>query len=1029
MKKIIFTILVFLFLYPVIFAQSWKEFNEKTMSYYKNGDYENAEIFGKKGLEQCEKEYGKNSGNYIASLTNLAFIYEKVEKYDLAEEHLKNAVAIRKNISGENNYDYAISLWNLSNLYREIAKFNEAELILLEYMEIIKQLKGEKNENYAEGLDGLAHCYTKKGNFNDAEKTLLKSIEIKKEVMGVENPSYSVTLNDLGVLYGQTGRYEEAEKYIKEALRIDKIIYGDNSPDYATDLNNLALLYCETGQYNKAEMLLKDVEKIRKKTLSEKDPSYVSTLGDLGLLYDDMGRYEEAEKLYKKVIKITKEVLGTKNEYYAQYLNSLATLYSRTQRQKEAESLFKECLEIVKSLYGESSPYLAYTLNNIAWFYKSTGNFYESEKIYLQANKITKDIYGEKHPLYATSLGNIALLNIKMGNYEKAEKLLLEAINIRKEVLGEKHPDYINSISNLAELYTATNRLSEAEPIYKKTNENLLNLINTYYPYLSEKEKLQFLKTIENRFEQFNSFALKRLEENPLIANDMLELSLAIKGIILSSSTKVRNNILNSGDSALIADYTVYVNLKNILIKAISASASERQKKSIDIEKLESEVNELEKNLSYRSEVFSSDIEKRKITINDLKKEISEKEAIVDYINFHHIDSQGVISSVYGALVVRKDFENPVFIKLCNEKDLEKILSAPAENRNSYVKNFDNSYLLYGMIWEPIEPLLKKISVIKLSTAGLLNKISFVALSDPDDKLLFDKYIFNNYGNPKDIVLNEKEEKADNKTFSASVFGGAIFDMDSSLANNSSVKFSRGEGEDWVPPSGNIVVEKSMTTRKWSYLPGTLIEAKMIDSLLKSRNIISRLEVKENACKDEIKNLNFKNSPAILHIATHGYFFPEPLKEPGKTYKMNKFQLSGNPLIRSGLILSGANRIWMGEEEIEGTENGVLTALDISNLDLINTKLVVLSACETGLGDIKGGEGVYGLQRAFKVAGAKTIIMSLWKVPDKETVELMELFYTNWLDGMIKHEAFTSAQKEMRKKYPPYYWAAFVMVE
>ncbi|MCX6164324.1 MAG: CHAT domain-containing protein, partial [Ignavibacteriae bacterium] len=136
-----------------------------------------------------------------------------------------------------------------------------------------------------------------------------------------------------------------------------------------------------------------------------------------------------------------------------------------------------------------------------------------------------------------------------------------------------------------------------------------------------------------------------------------------------------------------------------------------------------------------------------------------------------------------------------------------------------------------------------------------------------------------------------------------------------------------------------------------------------------------------------------------------------------------------NPLFRSGLILAGANWYWQGNRSIEGTEDGILTAYEVSNMDLMNTELVVLSACETGLGDIKGGEGVYGLQRAFKVAGVKTIIMSLWKVPDKETVELMELFYTNWLGGMTKHDAFTNAQKEMRKKYPPYYWAAFVMVE
>lgn len=1029
MGKIIYVFLILFLFASNIFSQSWKELNEKAMGFYKSNDLVNAEIYGKKSIEQCEKEFGKSSDNYAISLTNLSFIYQRLEKYEAAEENLKEAIKIRKDIYGESNYEYAKSLWNISDLYRNIGKFNEAEIQLLKYLRIITQIKGEKSLEYAEGLDGLSHCYTKRGNFYEAEESLLKSMEIKKSLIGTENYSYSITMNDLGVLYGQTGKYEEAEKYIKEAMRIDRIIYGETSSDYATDLNNLALLFCETGNFYKAESLFKEVKKIRKNTLGEKDPSYASTLHDLGLLYDEMGRFEEAEKLYKESIKLTKEVLGTKNEYYAQYLNSLAALYNRSNRESEAKKLFYECLDIIKSLYGESSPYLAFTLNNIAWFYKSIGNYTESEKLYLQSGKIIKEIYGEKHSLYATNLGNLATLKIKEGNFPKAEKLMLEAISIRKEVLGERHPDYINSVFNLADLYTTTDRLDEAEPLYRKTNENLLDRIGTYYPYLSEKEKSQFLKTIEIRFEHFNSFALKRYAGNPLISNDMLELSLATKGIILSSSTKVRNNIIYSRDSSLIADYKAYINIKDLLIKATSMTVSERQKKSIDIEKLETDVNELEKNLSLRSEIFSTDIEKRKITINDLKKVTGDGEALVDYINFYNIDTRGEIYSIYGALILKKDYEYPVFLELCREEDIEAVLSASAESRNSYINDIEKSYKLYSLIWEPLEPYLRDIKTIKLSAAGLLNKVSFSVLTDEDDELLFDKHIIKIYGNLKDIVLKENERSIRSGELSASVFGGAVFDTEYGATDEIPKKYSREEGGDWTPPPGNIIIEKRMSAKKWLYLPGTLREAMIIDSILKNKNINSQLRIKEDASENALRDLNYKNSPTILHIATHGYFYPEPPKDLEKTIKMNKFQLSGNPLIRSGLLLSGANRIWMGEEEVEGSENGILTALDISNLDLVNTRLVVLSACETGLGDIKGGEGVYGLQRAFKVAGAKTIIMSLWKVPDKETVELMELFYTNWLGGMTKHDAFYSAQKEMRKKYPPYYWAAFVMVE
>jgi CHAT domain-containing protein len=179
-----------------------------------------------------------------------------------------------------------------------------------------------------------------------------------------------------------------------------------------------------------------------------------------------------------------------------------------------------------------------------------------------------------------------------------------------------------------------------------------------------------------------------------------------------------------------------------------------------------------------------------------------------------------------------------------------------------------------------------------------------------------------------------------------------------------------------------------------------------------------------------------KTSPRILHIATHGFFFPDPqdtLKSRQRSSGEEPvFKLSDNPMIRSGLLLAGANHAWKtGKPLRPGMEDGILTAYEISQMNLRNTELVVLSACETGLGQIEGNEGVYGLQRAFKIAGAKYLLMSLWQVPDKQTQELMEVFYKNWLEGGKNiPEAFREAQKTMRAKYSnPFFWAGFVLVE
>jgi CHAT domain-containing protein len=218
---------------------------------------------------------------------------------------------------------------------------------------------------------------------------------------------------------------------------------------------------------------------------------------------------------------------------------------------------------------------------------------------------------------------------------------------------------------------------------------------------------------------------------------------------------------------------------------------------------------------------------------------------------------------------------------------------------------------------------------------------------------------------------------------------------------------------------------------KWNFLSGTLQEAETISDILKKHNEIVTTVTGSEASEEFLKSLSGDQSPAILHIATHGFFLPPPPGQENRDISSSGQYISdSDPLLRSGIILSGANKYWSGElKQTDSTDDGILTAYEVSNMNLKNTALVVLSACETGLGDIKGGEGVYGLQRAFKIAGAKSIIISLWKVPDKETVELMDLFYSAWLEGKTNHEAFTYAQKELRKKYSPFYWAAFVMIE
>jgi CHAT domain-containing protein len=340
------------------------------------------------------------------------------------------------------------------------------------------------------------------------------------------------------------------------------------------------------------------------------------------------------------------------------------------------------------------------------------------------------------------------------------------------------------------------------------------------------------------------------------------------------------------------------------------------------------------------------------------------------------------------------------------------------------IKNKSAAFLgdsLYKLIWQPLEPYLKNIKKISYSPAGKLYSIAFHALPVDSNTVLMDKYQLQQYTSTRQIAMRSSSGLISSPK-SITLFGDASFTMDSLQL----VK-KRNNQADNISATTYVAQNRGSRGGTWNNLPGTALEVKKIQQLFDQNKINTKLYTQINASEENLKVLDGKSSQ-VLHIATHGFFLPEPDKKK-KELNQNTYTLADDPLLRSGLILAGGNYAWSGKAPVSGVEDGIVTAYEISQLNLSNTEIVVLSACETALGDIKGSEGVFGLQRAFKMAGVKKMIVSLWQVPDKETAELMTTFYSYWLNGKNTEESFYQAQADMRKKYIPFYWAAFVLVE
>ena len=1072
MKKNILFCFFFLFSL-LVSAQSWKELNNQVLELFKKKEYLKALPIAEKSVETAKRDSGENHACYATTLNNLAGVYRNLGQYEKAETKYLQAVSIRKKALGENDPNYVSSLNSLAGVYLSMGQYEKAEPYFIQVKEIRKKNLGEKDPDYANTLNNLAGIYKSMGQYEKAEPLFVQALEIRKKSLGEEHPNYIISLYNLAGLYKSMGQYEKAEPLYILVKEIRKNILGENHPDvlkslndlsalyvnmgqyekaapifiksleiimkresgennidYATALNNLASVYESMGKYEKAEPLYIQSKEIWKKIAGENSPDYATVLNNLAYIYESMGQYEKAEPLYIQAKEIDNKALKKTHPNYFRDLNNLAALYAVMRQYDKAALLYVQSTEIQKKISGDKHPDYATCLNNLASLYQNMGEYENAESLFIQSKEIRKNALGEDHPDYAASLNNLAALYVEMWKYEKAELLFIKAKEIWKKILGDKHPNYATSLTNLALCYTCEGNFAMAEPlILASTNIKLYNLRNTF-TILSEKEKGSYLANNIMLTQTNNSLLYNYSKSSSALPISNFNLQLFVKSLILSDTRNILESINKNPDSSVKKNFALWQFNKNLLATQYSLPINNQITKLDSIEAI-TEVQE--KELNRKSSEFRTQQKAISISLPDVQNKLKQDEVAIEFVKFRLYNKKATDSTIYAAYILRKDNPIPQFVPLCEENQLGKYFSSAggaanikAIYRSDAVDEEEKPSIsgdsLYALIWKPLLPYLTGIKKINYSPAGLLYKIAFNALPAGDSLLLIDKYELNQYISVRQLAIEEEKKEKNN---SIALFGNCMFTMDSSSIVNT------------IPQHDNAnalitaVINRGANASGWKDLPGTEKEITGIQYIFNTKNITTSEYSQLKATEEQFKSLS-GNSPTILHLATHGFFLPDPeiKREEGfEADNRNAFTLADDPLLRSGIVLSGANRVWSGQAPIAGREDGIVTAYEIAQMDLSKTDLVVLSACETALGDIKGNEGVFGLQRAFKLAGVKNMLLSLWKVPDAETAELMKIFYTYYLQGKTARESFAAAQKEMRKKYKPYYWAAFVLIE
>jgi CHAT domain-containing protein/Flp pilus assembly protein TadD len=857
------------------------------------------------------------------------------------------------------------------------------------------------------------------GKYAEAIATLEKAKTQAEKEFGKEHPDYATSCNNLASLYESQGLYSKAEPLYVEAKNIEAKVLGKEHPDYAISCNNLAVLYDKQGLYSKAEPLYVEAKNIREKVLGKEHPSYATSCNNLAGLYVTQGLYSKAEPLLVEARSIYAKVLGKEHPNYATSCNNLAVLYEKQGLYSKAEPLYVEAKNIREKVLGKEHPDYAGSCNNLAGLYEDQGLYSKAEPLYVEAKNIYEKVLGKEHPYYANSCNNLAGLYEKQGLYSKAEPLLVEAKNIRAKVLGREHPEYASTCNNLGLLYQEQGLYSKAEPFYLEALSGLFAQIENNFSHLSEKEKALFYKSFADKFEAFNSFSLKRYSENPSILSHTYNNQLATKALLFNTSAKIKERILSSKDQNLIDLYANWKAKREYLAKVYQMSLAEKEKKGINQTQLEAEANELEKQLSSKSELFASANDKRRYTWQDVQKQLKKGEVAVEMIRTRYYDKKWTDSVVYIALIVKPETKNyPEMVVLAHGKSLEQ---GDIHYYRNCIKFKRADKFSYNKFWKPLRDKIGTAQKVYFSADGVYHQLNLLTLQNPEtSKYVSEETNIQLVSNTKDLILFSKPKKLQKnlKDYELHLFGFPDYGNTTNSTNTDRSTFAiqLDTTQRFLDANGSI-----------SSLPGTKTEVENIGNFAKSQKLKTFIYTGKQASEDNLKKLS---NPDILHIATHGFFLADvPVSENDKFGEEKRQTQVENPLLRCGLLLADAQEGLKNGEQ-EGKENGVLTAQEAMNLNLDNTDLVVMSACETGLGEIVNGEGVFGLQRAFQTAGAKTVLMSLWKVDDAATQEMMSLFHENLLVKKLpKREAFTQAQNKLKEKYrSPYYWGAFVMV-
>jgi CHAT domain-containing protein/Tfp pilus assembly protein PilF len=931
----------------------------------------------------------------------------------------------------------AAALNNLGAYRNAQGKPAEAEKFYRAALAMNRRLHPEKQGhlNVALNLANLGAVLTDQGKYTAAKPVLVEALAVFRRLYPVNrypkgHPDVAQSLNDLAFLFSAQGEYARAESLFREALAMYRRLYPHKQghPQVALGLNNLGAVLYQQAEYPRSEAVYQEALAMRRKLYPAKrypkgHLNLVFSLNNLGALYGEQGEYAKAEPFYREALAMLRRLFPAGHLYVAVTLNNLGQVLQLQSEPGKAEKLLRAALELKRKFYSVESypkghPDLAIALNQMSGLFTEQGKHAQAEAFAKEALAMCRRLFPEEtfplgHPLLAASLNTRAVLLDYQGKHAASERLHREALKMRRNLYPEKvyplgHPLLVNSLNNLGGLLHVQEKYTQAAPFFRQSLAMSQKLLLRYADLAAEAQALNYAATLVLMRDYFLSNA-RHLPASPTTYDRLWDGRAALTRVM----ERRHREALASRDRTTRALATQLRHARQRLAHLLFAPAGASREHAAEVAQLTATKEKLEKDLATRLELASVSGSRLPSNPTHLRKRLPAGTAFVDFLRYtdFHVDPRNKkrlgSRAHYAAFVLRRD-RPALLVDLKEAAPIEKAWNAwhkvITARRPDEAAERKAARALGKLVWQPLRKHLPaNLDTVYLCPDGVLTQVPFAALPGrkPGTVLLEECAVAVVPHGPF-LLEHLREGKAKP--------GGSAPPLPVALAVGG-IDFEKAgtaTGEGLRAPLG---LGRRL---RWPALPGTARERRLVADLAR-KALPGKLLVRSGRSASTAQLLADLPRVRYAHLATHGFFadaaFRSAFQLDPKLFERRTWRRESagarSPLVLSGLVLAGANR--SGKES--APDRGVLTAEALVGLRLEGLELAVLSACDSGLGEVAGGEGVFGLQRALHLAGCKNVVASLWKVDDDATCALMGLFYRHlWLDRMHPMQALRRAQ-------------------